>query len=154
MGGMGKKMIPIVSTALRLMLGAVFVYAGGLKALDANAFALQVENYRILGHVPSVALSLYLPYLEIFCGLSLISNVLYAGGLFITGFLNIAFIAALLSGWMRGLNIACGCFGSGDGRAHYGINLLRDIAMLGAVIFLYRRFHGERIAAPVPSSKQ
>jgi len=151
---MEKKIVSAVSTTLRLVLGAVFVYAGGLKVADPNAFALQVENYRILGHVPSVAMSLYLPYLEILCGLSLIFRTLYAGGLFLTGFLTLAFIAALLSGWMRGLDIACGCFGSGDGRAHYGSALLRDIAMLGIVAFLYQRLRREAVTASALSSKQ
>lgn len=151
---MGEKIAAAIALGLRLVLGAVFVYAGIIKALHPDAFALQVENYRILGHAPSVAVSLYLPYLEIACGLSLLSKSLYAGGLFLTGTLTLIFTAALCSAWARGLDIACGCFGSGDGRTNYGRDLLRDIAMLGTVAFLYRRFYRAPGTAPPPSPKR
>lgn len=151
---MGEKIAAPIALGVRLVLGAVFVYAGIIKALHPDAFALQVENYRILGYAPSVAVSLYLPYLEIACGLSLLSKSLYAGGLFLTGTLTLIFTAALCSAWARGLDIACGCFGSGDGRTHYGSDLLRDLAMLIALMFLYLRFYREPGTAPAHSPKR
>ena len=54
---MGEKIAAPIALGVRLVLGAVFVYAGIIKALHPDAFALQVENYRILGYAPSVAVS-------------------------------------------------------------------------------------------------
>ena len=127
-----------IAIALRLAIGALLVYAGCMKALDPHGFAIQIANYRILSHTPSVALALYLPYLELLCGGCLIFTVLYRGALIITGSLMLIFVAALASAWARGLRISCGCVGSNQGIANYGIDLLRDIAILACLAFLWR----------------
>ena len=128
-----------LAVALRLAMGALFVYSGGMKALDPHGFAIQVANYRILPHAPSVALALYLPYLELLCGGCLIFKTLHRGALIITGMLMLIFISALASAWARGLRISCGCVGSNQGIANYGVDLLRDIAILACLVFLWRK---------------
>ena len=136
---MGETLTEKITPLLRLATGALFAYAGGMKALDPHGFALQVENYRILPHAPSVALALYLPCLEILCGCCLIFKILHRGALIITGSLMLIFIAALASAWARGLRISCGCVGSNQGIANYGLDLLRDIAILACLVFLWRK---------------
>jgi len=118
---------------LRIALGALFIFAGTLKALDPTAFLKSIENYQLLPHAAAVAAAYYLPYLEIFCGTSLILRRLHAGALALLGGLLLIFIAALLGAWVRGLDIDCGCFGAGDGKAHYGLALTRDLALLAAL---------------------
>lgn len=130
-------------TALRIAVGVLFVYAGVLKALEPTAFLKSVEDYQILPHAAAVAATFYLPYLEIFCGAGLALKRLQAGALALLGGLMLVFIAALLAAWTRGLDIDCGCFGSGDGTAHYGLDLARDVAILAALGFLAWRSHPE-----------
>ena len=132
-----------IHSALRVATGALFVIAGGMKALDPHGFAIQVANYRILPHAPSVAIALYLPWLELLCGGCIVFKTLYRGSLLVTGTLMLIFIAALASAWARGLRISCGCFGSTQGIADYGIDLLRDFAIFACLVFLWRKAQQE-----------
>ena len=60
-----------VTLALRLMLGALFVYSGIAKMTVPAEFASDVANFRILP-IPAVNMfALILPWLELLCGLSL-----------------------------------------------------------------------------------
>ena len=129
--------------ALRLVLGALFIYAGARKALEPAAFFKSIENYKILPHTAAVAAAFFLPYLEIFCGAGLVFKRLRSGALAILSGLMVLFIVALLVSWMRGLDIDCGCFGTGDGKAHYGLDLARDMALLAALGFLALRSDGQ-----------
>ena len=121
---------------LRIALGALFIFAGTLKALDPTAFLKSIENYQMLPHLAAGAAAYYLPYLEIFCGTALLLRRLHAGALALLGGILLVFIAALLTAWVRGLEIDCGCFGAGDGKAHYGLALARDLALLAGIGFL------------------
>ena len=140
---MGAKVAGKIAPVVRVAIGALFIYAGGMKVLDPHGFALQVAHYRILPHAASVALALYLPWLEFLCGASLVFKFLHRGALMITGALMLIFIAALASAWMRGLRISCGCVGSTQGIADYGIVLLRDFAILACIAFLWRKSRAE-----------
>ena len=46
--------------------------------------------------------------------------------------------AAILIAWARGLDIRCGCFGSG-GSSEYVELVVRDLALLGLGLWLARR---------------
>ena len=127
-----------VSAALRLALGGVFLWAGVLKAMAPTALLADVENYRILPDLPSVLIALYLPYLEIVCGLALWCRRLERGAVALMGAMMAVFVIALASAWLRGLDIECGCFGSGGGHAAYGMTLGRDVAILAALAFLWK----------------
>jgi uncharacterized membrane protein YphA (DoxX/SURF4 family) len=132
-----------IAVVMRVATGALFVYAGGIKTLDLHEFAIQVANYRILPHALSVAVALYLPWLELLCGGCLLFKVLHRGTLIVIGMMMLVFTAALGSAWARGLRISCGCFGSNQGIGDYGIDLLRDIAILACIAFLWRRSRAE-----------
>lgn len=124
---------------VRAVLAAVFIAAGVLKAIDPAGFAADIDNYRVLPHAASVALSLYLPYLEMLCGAALLLRWLERGALALTGAMLAAFMLALASAWWRGLDIACGCFGTGGAHGGYAFALARDAALLAAVAVLWKR---------------
>src|ERR1700732_737262 len=94
-----------------LIVGGIFIYAGAIKALDPVRFANDIDNYKILPWAISVRLAFYLPWLEIVCGAALILRILYRGGLSILTALIGIFIVATIAAKIRGLDIACGCFG-------------------------------------------
>lgn len=125
--------------AVRWLAGGIFAAAGTLKALDPGSFLQAVENYRLLPHAAAVAVAFYLPWLEIFCGAGLMLKRLHAGALALLAAMTLVFIAALLSAWSRGLNIDCGCFGASGGPAHYGVALGRDLLLLAAFGWLWRK---------------
>ena len=98
---------------LRCLAGTVFVYAGALKVWNPDLFKEDILNYRLVPYQAAVAAALYLPWLEIACGLATIFRIerLYRGALFILSGLMILFVTAYLSTLLRGIDIECGCFG-------------------------------------------
>lgn len=120
---------------LGIAVGAVFIYAGAVKALDPGQFAADIGNYRLLPHPAAVALALYLPWLEVVCGSALVFKKMHRGALPVLVALCVVFIGALLSAKARGLDIACGCFGNAHPHPP-GMSLLLDAILLAALIFL------------------
>jgi hypothetical protein len=127
----------IVRRTLAFAAGTVFVYAGGLKLLDPVGFASDISNYQILPWPVAVRLAFYLPWLEVLCGLALIFHRLFDGALFLTGGLMLLFIAATISAKARGIDVACGCFGSASTGLSFTWHLLLDIGLLGILIALW-----------------
>ena len=120
-----------------VIVGAVFIYAGAVKALDPIRFANDIDNYKIFPWAISVRLAFYLPWLEIFCGLALIARRLYFGGLSILAALVSIFIAATIAAKARGLDITCGCFGHATENWSFTMHLAFDLILLAALIALW-----------------
>jgi uncharacterized membrane protein YphA (DoxX/SURF4 family) len=136
---------PWLTLAMRLILGAVFIYAGGVKLFDLPAMADAIGNYRIL---PTEWLNLFgilLPPLEVLIGVGLILGVWMEGALTLVTGLIVVFLIAVESAILRGLDIDCGCFGTSDGDRVGIVTLLRDFLLLLATIPLwmerYYAFH-------------
>jgi hypothetical protein len=124
---------------LAILIGALFVYAGAVKALEPVRFAGDIENYHILPWSVGVRLAFYLPWLEILGGLALIFRRLYSGALVLVLMLMLVFIGATISAKARGLDISCGCFGHVSDQLSFAWHLVLDFAILaglGALLFL------------------
>ena len=117
-----------------LVVGGIFIYAGAIKALDPVQFANDVDNYKMLPWFVSVRLALYLPWLEIFCGLAVIFRFLYRGGLSILTALIVVFIGATIAAKLRGLDITCGCFGHASQHWSFAQHMATDLLLLAAAI--------------------
>lgn len=118
-------------------IGLMFAYAGVMKLLDPAAFAIDVLNYRILPWTGAVLVALYLPWLEIFCGVALAMHMAYRGALCIAASLFALFIVAYGSTRPRGLDVACGCFGHGVHRGYWPL-LIVDSLLLATTLWLIR----------------
>ncbi len=118
---------------LALGLGALFLYAGALKAWDPAAFANEVFHYRLLPWGGAVLVALYLPWLEAVCGLALVVRRCTLPALVILTSLMSMFVLAIASAKFRGLNITCGCFGSAVEPGSLGWVLVRDAAILAGL---------------------
>ncbi|MBD3290046.1 DoxX family membrane protein, partial [candidate division KSB1 bacterium] len=59
---------------LRWVIAALFIYAGVSKILDPATFAEDIDNYRILPYLLVSIVAVVLPWLEVLCGISLISG--------------------------------------------------------------------------------
>lgn len=121
-----------------IIVGGLFIYAGVIKVLDPVEFAGDIENYKTLPWPIGVRLAFYLPWLEIFCGLALITRVLYRGGVFILTVLMSVFIVATIVAKARGLDISCGCFGHASKSLSFAWHLALDFLLLGGLLFLWR----------------
>ncbi len=123
--------------ALRLLLGAVFLYASYDKILHPEAFAKAVYNYQILPDVAVNLTALILPWLEFLLGLCLIAGVWLPGATATSTGLLTVFIGALVFNQMRGLDIHCGCFSTETTDGPVGFwTVARDAAFLAMSIFL------------------
>ncbi len=132
----------------RLGLAAVFLYAAVPKLLDPVAFAKAIDNYRIVfpliakGYVYLVAG--FLPALEFVTALGLLWNRTKRGAALLTTIQLVVFIILITQAVARGLNIDCGCFGSGVTSKlmarQVGLTaILEDVAWLAMAIFIYLR---------------
>ncbi|MGC3988693.1 MAG: MauE/DoxX family redox-associated membrane protein [Chthoniobacteraceae bacterium] len=131
------------SLLLLFVVAVVFIVAGGLKAKDPAAFAEDIRNYRIVPWSANVVLALYLPWLEIAIGGGLLWRRTRGGGLLLALGMLLVFLVAIASAWWRGLNISCGCFGSGTPSPDASHALLwdmgRDVVLLLSVAWLLFR---------------
>jgi putative oxidoreductase len=127
----------IVLRIIAVIIGALFIYAGAVKIIEPVEFARDIDNYKMLPWRLGVFLALYLPWLEIFCGLALITRVLYRGGIFIVTMLMSLFIIASIVAKARGLDVSCGCFGHASKYLNFSWHLVLDIALLVGLLVLW-----------------
>jgi putative oxidoreductase len=140
---------------LGLLVGAVFVFAGVTKIIDFQPirfldpmdFARDIDNYKILPWRVSVQLALYLPWLEIICGLALMLRRLYSGALALLLALLLVFIGASFAAKARGIDITCGCFGHVSDQLSFAWHMVLDFAILAAIVALWFTRSNDRVMA-------
>ncbi len=100
---------------LRLLLGAVFIYAAYTKLRQSwLLFALSIDSYQLLPEWAVLALARTLPWFELALGVLLIAGVaLRYLSIVATAILGLFFTVMLMS-YFRGASIDCGCFGVGE----------------------------------------
>ena len=128
-----------VSQVIAILIGALFIYAGAVKIIDPVEFARDIDNYKTLPWPVGVWLALYLPWLEIFCGLALITRILFRGSVFIVTALMSLFIVASIVAKTRGLDVSCGCFGHASKYLNFSWHLALDFLLLGGLLLLWKR---------------
>ena len=122
---------PVLSLAFRVILGALFLYAGIAKIVDPMGFARSIHNYKLLPESLINVAAILLPWLEVIVGGSLLLGIGTAGGALIATALFSIFAGALTINLIRGLDIACGCFSTAaNGGSISGFYLLRDFSLL------------------------
>jgi uncharacterized membrane protein YphA (DoxX/SURF4 family) len=144
MGSVAREKMKIVLRVIAILIGALFVYAGAVKVIDPVAFARDIDNYKMLPWKVGVSLALYLPWLEILCGLALITRIFFRGSVFIVTSLMTVFIIASVVAKSRGLDVTCGCFGHASTYLNFSWHLVLDFVLLGGLLLLWKR--------PVPAS--
>jgi len=125
-------------SAVRILLGAIFIYAALLKIADPVAFAGSVAAYKILPYFASYLTAAVLPFVELSCGLLLVCGYRVRGGALIIGAMNLVFMIALSTAILRGLDIDCGCFKQGGAKTTPWTALLRDAVFLAMTVFVLK----------------
>ena len=115
----------------RVVLGGVFLVAGGTKVFDPGGLAASIRTYELGLPEWFVTFSAHsLPYLEVLLGLYLIFGLFTRPSAWATNALMLVFTVALLQGAARGLQIDCGCFGSSAEQSNLWLDALRDMGLL------------------------
>ena len=118
----------------RLLLGAIFLYAGYSKLRNPFLFEMAVDSYRMLPPSGVILVARTLPWLEI-----------ALGGLFISGWklrYTAALTVLLLGGYLVAMGIAyaggveanCGCFSMEERISP--LTLTRDSLLFAMAVFL------------------
>ncbi len=150
------KILDGVCTLLRWVTGIIFIYAGGVKLLEPRVFATLIEAYGILPDTFILPVAVFLPLLEVVGGIGIIFNI--KGSLSLIAGLILLFLLILGYGITMGLDVDCGCFGSGDSesKAFHGLKavFLRDLFMMAGVfyIFLWRRYQKNKSRELFPTT--
>jgi uncharacterized membrane protein YphA (DoxX/SURF4 family) len=131
-----KEMKRYLWRAIAIIIGGLFIYAGVVKVIDPAEFARDIDNYKMLPWQVSVWMGLYLPWLEILCGLALIVRVFYRGSVFVLTALMALFIVITIIAKVRGLDISCGCFGHASKYLSFAWHLVLDFLLLGGLVLL------------------
>jgi len=104
--------------ALRLVarfgLAGLFLYAGAVKLADPAGFIGDLDHYRLLPESLSPLAALALPVFEVVAGLALALPGYVRGGALLSAAMLLAFAVAMTQAKLRGINLACGCFGAGS----------------------------------------
>jgi putative oxidoreductase len=127
---------PYLGLALRLYLGAIFIYASMYKINYAGEFAETIASYQLAPYWTVNLLALTMPWLELICGLLLVVGFRSKSAAAIIAALLVLFSAAIAISLIRDLPIGCGCFSALEEQLNWK-TLVRDLVWLAMVIQVF-----------------
>ena len=120
----------LLTLIFRLILGSIFIYAAVDKIIDPHGFASDIRNYDFIPHMLSNLPAIILPWIELYCGFSLVIGLYTRSSASIIAVLLILFIFAIVFAMLRGLDIECGCYRTFLTASKVGIGkLVEDILL-------------------------
>lgn len=129
----------ILSKLIRVILGALLIYASLDKLANTADFAKIIYYYRMLPAGTENLLAIFLPWIELITGLCLLFGKFTGGALLIYSALLVIFIIALGQALIRGLDISCGCFSvKPSTTSEVWLRIIEDIVLLFFSINSYR----------------
>lgn len=141
-----------IALALRLVLGAVFVYAAYTKLRQSwYLFALSIDSYQLLPEWAVLTLARTLPWLELALGVSLVAGLWLRYTSMAAAAILTVFFSVMIFSYATGKGIDCGCFGVGE--ALSAKTLARDGLLLAAALAVSWRAWkapGSGLQAPGP----
>jgi uncharacterized membrane protein YphA (DoxX/SURF4 family) len=104
-----------VALALRIALGAVFVYAAWTKLREPwELFAMSIDAYKVLPYWAVLVVARTLPWAEMLIGLALMAGRWLRLSAAAASLLLLVFFGLMVRAYAKGMQIDCGCFGGGD----------------------------------------
>ena len=120
-----------------MLVGVVFIIASIDKIASPDAFAANIHAYGIIPYAVINLFALIVPWIELLCGVFLISGVLVQSSSGILSFLLVCFIAAMTVAIMQELKIDCGCFGKEHATPVSWSRVLEDVGLLLLCLHLF-----------------
>lgn len=118
----------------------MLVWAGAVKIVEPLASVQAVKAYQIVDWRVAEWIGYTLPTVEIVVGAALILGILTRGAAVVASALFVVFVIGIISVWVRGIEIDCGCFGGGGSRAgaasQYPVEIARDLGLLGLSLMI------------------
>lgn len=120
---------------LRMVLGAIFVYAAYTKLAESwRLFAAGIASYEVLPMWAVEILARTLPWFELAVGVLLIVGRWLRVSTLATSGLLMVFFGLMVRAYIKGMTIDCGCFGPGETISWK--TLLRDGSMLAGSLLV------------------
>jgi uncharacterized membrane protein YphA (DoxX/SURF4 family) len=140
------KVFRAVVLALRVVLGAVFVYAAWTKLRQPwELFAMSIDAYKVLPDWAVLVVARTLPWAELLIGLAIVAGPWLRVSAGAASLLLMIFFALMVRAYVKRMHIDCGCFGLGDPIS--ARTLLRDGGLLAGYLFLtWTSFRGRKAA--------
>ncbi|HQR26843.1 MAG TPA: MauE/DoxX family redox-associated membrane protein [Nocardioides sp.] len=136
---------PWIGLVIRLVLGGFILWASLAKLTDPYASVVSVRAYDLLPE-PLVKLVGYsLPVVELLVALCLLLGLITRVTAVFAAGLMVVFVIGIASVWARGMEIDCGCFGSGGPQpgasSKYPWEIARDVGffLMAGWLFLWPR---------------
>lgn len=141
-----------IEVVFRWFLGITFIYASYYKILSPTDFAKMVYGYNLFPDVLINLIAIFLPFIELISGLSLLLGIYPRSAALIINGLLLAFIILLTINIIRGHEFDCGCFSAKE-TGSPKMMVVRDIIYLimGLQVFL---FNGVRKVCFIRLSKK
>jgi uncharacterized membrane protein YphA (DoxX/SURF4 family) len=127
---MGVLSSPPVRRGAQILVGLLFLVAALAKIVDPASLAREVHNFHLVPFWSEHLVAMTLPWIELVAGLALVLGLRARAGAWVAGVLLLAFTCGVALAMARGLNFACGCFGTADGTRVGGVKLLENLGML------------------------
>ncbi len=100
----------IINFLMRIILGVVFLYASIGKVYEPNLFLKEISNYKVFPEILAQIIAITIPWYELILALFLIFGIRLRTSSLLVFILLFSFTVLVISAWVRGLNINCGCF--------------------------------------------
>lgn len=147
----------LVDWTLRLILAGVLLYAGFVKAGDAEGFALALAPFTFVPEIWLPVIAFALPWLEIALGIGLLlPRTSRVAGLLAAALFSL-FLVVIAWALSEGIIVSCGCFGEEDeppSARSMQLVILRNAVLVAAALWVAFRPPGSNkaspAAAPVP----
>ena len=135
-GVVARKISVGISTFIRIALGSLFLYSSLPKIRHPYDFLSDVYSYEIVGRQLGLLVAMVLPWAELLTGICLLGGIFVGGALLMSIGMAVMFTFVISWALYQGLNISCGCFGSGTEKITY-LTLIRAIGILLASCLAY-----------------
>jgi uncharacterized membrane protein YphA (DoxX/SURF4 family) len=127
--------LKIAVIVLRVLMGAIFIYAGYVKLAEPwQLFAAGIADYEVVPMWAAKFLAHTLPWFEVLIGLLLIVGRWFRVSTVSTSLLLLVFFSLMVRAFAGGKEINCGCFGPNELISWK--TLVRDGSMLAVSLFL------------------
>jgi len=137
------------SRVSRLLLAAIFLYAGIVKASASEQFAVALAPFTILPEWSIGVFSQTLPWFEVGAAILILLPRVHRIGSALILFLCLLFTGALSWALANGIIVSCGCFGGDEppSTAAMQLAILRDIALATLALIALRSPQKPKAAA-------
>jgi putative oxidoreductase len=124
---------PVTLSIFKILLGVLFVISSISKIQNPAKFMDAIDAYKIVPAIFVRPFALFIPWLQIICGLFFIFDIYAQSTALIISGLLFVYTIAIAQAFARGMSMECGCFDLIEGLEDKvgWRSIIRDLIFLG-----------------------